>query len=300
MQTKFGTKVYIGYFCLPKILFKLSPKVSIIIPCYNQGIYLKEVLSNLEPDAPDYEVIIINDGSTEQETIAQLEVFKNRKYKIIEQVNLGLAAARNAGILEAKGVYIMLLDADNYVHLDFIKLAEKVLESTPDVAVVYSDAEYFGQKKGRWIVGKFNLQKLMIANYIDACAMVRKSVFEELGGYDTQMKEIKSGWEDWEMWLRIAFSGKQFYYLPQVGFKYRVSDESMIGGIKNSYEIRNKLTAYLHKKYPAYLGHDHITDFVLKRFKPHPLKFLVKISLLSWFNKRYQKLLAENKIIKGI
>jgi glycosyltransferase involved in cell wall biosynthesis len=213
---------------------------------------------------------------------------------------MGLAAARNKGISEAKGDYILLLDADNLIYLEFLEQAVKILDLNASVAVVYSDAEYFGNKTGRWTVGEFNLQKLMIANYIDACAIVRKSVFDELGGYDIKMKEIKSGWEDWEMWLRIAFAGKKFYYWPQIGFKYRITGESMIAGIKNSYQVRNELSEYLHKKYPAFLGHQHITDFVLKRFKPHPFKFLVKLSMLSWFNKHYQKLLSNNRIIRGI
>jgi glycosyltransferase involved in cell wall biosynthesis len=254
----------------------------------------------LEPDNPDYEVIIVNDGSDDKETLMQLDIFRVSKYKIIDQVNLGLAEARNSGIAAARGNFILLLDADNSIEMNFVKQAVNIFESEPEVAVIYSDAEYFGNKKGRWIVGEFNLQRLMIANYIDACAMVRRSVFDQLGGYDHKMKEIKSGWEDWEMWLRIAFSGKQFRYLPIIGFRYRVSPESMIGAINCSYQIRNKLTDYLHNKYPSYLGHQHITDFVLKRFKPHPLQFIIKLGMIIWFNKYYQKLVSKNKIMGGI
>ncbi|HET7119370.1 MAG TPA: glycosyltransferase family A protein [Hanamia sp.] len=278
----------------------MSPRISIIIPCYNHGKYLPDALFNLDPKNTFYELIIVNDGSTEKETIKTLESFRARNYKIIDQENMGLAAARNTGISSAKGEFIMLLDADNSIDLDFLKKAVQVFESEPSVDVVYSDAEYFGTKSGKWVVGEFNLQRLMIANFIDACAMVRKSVFDQLGGYDTKMKEIKSGWEDWEMWLRIAFSGKKFRYLPQIGFRYRVTSDSMIEGIKNNYENRNRLTDYLHKKYPAHLGQKFITDFVLKRFKPHPLHFLIKLSMIAWFNARYQKLLKKNKIVEGI
>ena len=219
---------------------------------------------------------------------------------MIDQVNKGLAGARNTGIALAKGDYIMLLDADNIVERSFLDKAVKLFEEDPNIAVVYSDAEYFGSKAGKWEVGEFNLQKLMINNYIDACAIVRKKVFDELGGYDTHMKEIKSGWEDWEMWLRIAFSGRQFRYIPETGFKYRVNSDSMIGGIAGSYEARNKLTAYLHDKYPAHLGHQHITKFVVKRFKPHPIKFIAKLSMITWFKKYNQKLVGQNRIIKGL
>lgn len=281
-------------------LKKLLPKVSIVIPCYNHGKYLSDALSNLEPGSIYYEVIIVNDGSSQQETIDILEVYRGKGYKIIDQVNMGLAAARNTGIASANCKFIMLLDADNLIEPEFIKKAVLVFESDPSIAVVYSDAEYFGTKTGRWTVGEFNLQRLMISNYIDACAMVRKSVFEELGGYDIRMKEIKSGWEDWEMWLRIAFAGKQFRYIPQIGFKYRVGNDSMIGGINNSYEIRNRLMDYIQKKYPKQLGQQYITEFVLQRFKPHPFRFFIKLSMITWFNARYQRLLSKNKIIEGI
>lgn len=275
-------------------------KITIVIPCYNQGQFLKDSLANLQPDDPFYEVIIINDGSTEELTLEQFTVYKKKGYKIIDQKNAGLAAARNAGIKAAKAAYIMLLDADNIVMIDFLQKASTILDNNESVGVVYSDAEYFEEKTGRWIVGEFNLQKLMITNYIDACAMVRKSVFEELGGYDEEMKKIKSGWEDWDMWLRIAFSGKQFYYLPEVGFKYRVGAVSMITAIKNSYEIKNKLTLYLNDKYPNKLGHHHITNFAISRFKPHPFMFIIKLTLNTWFNKFYKKLVVKNKIIDGI
>lgn len=276
------------------------PKVTIVIPCYNQGQYLSDALQEYLPGNADYEVIIINDGSTTDETNAAFNLLKQKGYHIIDQDNAGLAAARNRGIFLAKGNYIMLLDADNIVRPDFLKKAVEIFEADPGITVVYSDAEYFGEKEGRWTVGEFNLQKLMIENYIDACAMVRKTAFEELGGYDTEMKNIKAGWEDWEMWLRLAFSGKRFYYWSEVGFSYRVNANSMIGGINNSYEIRNKLNEYLHKKYPHQLGHQFITAFVLKRFKPHPFKFLVKLTMLAWFQKKYHQLLQKNKIIKGI
>lgn len=276
------------------------PKVSIVIPCYNQGQYLNDSLEGYLPGNDIYEIIIVNDGSTAAETITALTTYKEKGYQVIDQKNAGLAAARNTGIAAAKGKYIMLLDADNVVKFDFIEKAIKVFESDAGIAVVYSDAEYFGQKQGNWVVGAFNLQKLMIENYIDACAMVRKDVFEELGGYDTEMKAIKAGWEDWEMWLRISFTGKKFYYWPHTGFKYRVNSDSMIGGIKNSYEIRNRLTDYLHDKYPAQLGHQHITEHVLKRFKPHPVKFLIKLGMIAWFNKKYQQLVSRHKLIKGI
>ncbi|MEO6135156.1 MAG: glycosyltransferase family A protein [Ginsengibacter sp.] len=276
------------------------PRVSIVIPCFNHGKYLPEALHNLESNHAFYEVIIVNDGSTDEETIRALQILKSKNYNVIDQQNGGLAKARNTGISSSRGEFIFFLDADNSIEMDFVTKAVALFDKDPEVAVVYSDAEYFGTKSGEWKVGDFNLQRLMIANYIDACAIIRKSVLDELGGYDEKMKEIKSGWEDWEMWLRISFAGKIFRYLPQKGFRYRVGETSMITGIQSSYEVRNKLTEYLHKKYPAQLGQEFITQFVVQKFKPHPLRFLIKLSMITWFKNKYRKLLDKNKIIAGI
>lgn len=273
------------------------PKVSIVIPCYNQGHFLQDALSGYIPENELYEIIIVNDGSTAPETMEALAELRAKGYLVIDQANAGLSAARNTGISRARGNYIMLLDADNKVELSFVEEAASILDGNADMAVVYSDAQYFGEKTGNWIVGSFNLQQLMIENYIDACAMVRRSVFEELGGYDTNMKK---GWEDWEMWLRIAFSCKKFYYLPKTGFHYRVNKNSMVSGVRSNYKTRNEIVDYLHAKYPDKLGHIHITKFVVRRFRPNPFLFLTKLSMITWANKKYQKLVKEHKMINGI
>lgn len=275
----------------------MLPKVSIIIPCFNHGEYLQDALDNLKPDNAFYEVIIVNDGSTDEQTIKVIESCKAKNYIVVGQENMGLSAARNTGISVSKGDFIMPLDADNTLDLTFMEKAASILESDPTLAVVYSDMELFGSQTGKRSVGEFNLQRLMISNYIDACAMIRKSVFDELGGYDSQMK---GGWEDWELWLRIAFSGRRFHYIPETGFRYRVYPGSMSNIIGRNYENRNKLTAYLHEKYPSKMGHQYITDFVVKRFKQRPVFFIAKMSIIAWFNKYYQKLLNKNKIIEGI
>jgi hypothetical protein len=94
------------------------------------------------------------------------------------------------------------------------------------VDVIYSDAEYFGDRSGRWQVPEFDLLLLVRTNFIDACALFRKKLWEEVGGYD-EYKPL-SGWEDWDFWLRAAAHGGTFFHLPEIGFDYRVRSDSMI------------------------------------------------------------------------
>ena len=77
--------------------------------------------------------------------------------------------------------------------------------------MVYGDSEYFGGKTGRRQTGEFNLQKIMIGNYIDACAVYRRSVWEALGGYDEKMPVM--GMEDWDFWLNMSLNNYQFHQL---------------------------------------------------------------------------------------
>jgi GT2 family glycosyltransferase len=138
----------------------------------------------------------------------------------------------------------------------------------------------------------------MISNYIDACALIRKSTLEKVGYYDENMKYM--GWEDWDRWLAIAFAGHKFYYLKQTAFDYRVEDSSMIRQLYNKYERPNTLENYIHAKYPESMGHKWIMNYFTTRFKKNPILFIVKLIIISFFPSYYRRLLEKNKIRNGI
>jgi glycosyltransferase involved in cell wall biosynthesis len=203
-------------------------KVSIVIPCYNQGTMLREALASVEQvrNANLLEVIIVDDGSSEAETRKILSELEQTAYRVVPQPNQGLGAARNAGIRLAKGEFILPLDSDNRVRDVYVNEGVSVLKENPSAEVIYADAEYFGERTGRWNVPGFDLLLLVRTNFIDACALYRKSLWAEVGGYDEQMPWM--GWEDWDFWLRVASHGGIFVHLPQIGFDYRVRTDSMI------------------------------------------------------------------------
>lgn len=282
-----------------KFKSNMNPRVSIIIPCYNQGEFLQETLASLK-NCPKYlyEVIIVNDGSTDQFTNNYIKELKRHGYTVLEQENKGLAAARNAAIHAASGEFILPLDSDNRIKPGYLTNGIAIMDSDLSIAVVYGNAEYFGGRQGIWNPGKFNLQRLMLSNYIDACALVRRSVLEQVGYYDTGMKYM--GWEDWDIWLRIAFAGYKFHHLEKVVWDYRVADNSMSKQVYNSYEKPNHLEKYVNDKYPQWMGHDYIIEHFVKRFKASPLKFIQKLIIRAYFPDFYNKLLRKNKIRRGI
>lgn len=203
-------------------------KVSIIIPCYNRGAMLREALASVEQvrNTNLLEVIIVDDGSSDVEMARILAKATEAGYCVVAQSNRGPAAARNTGIRLAKGEFILPLDSDNRLRNLYLNEGVSLLSRNPGIGVVYADAEYFGDKSGRWYVPDFNLLSLIRMNFIDACALYRKRLWEEAGGYDEQV--ICMGVEDWDFWLRLAARGTRFVHVPKIAFDYRVQSDSMI------------------------------------------------------------------------
>jgi glycosyltransferase involved in cell wall biosynthesis len=275
-----------------------SEIISIIIPCFNQGSYIQEALDSLKKCDPKlYEVIIINDGSSDNYTNEYLKELSENGYQVIFQENKGLGEARNVGIAHSKGRYILPLDADNKILPAYLEESLRIFFSKKEVAVVYGNAGYFGQKTGVLKPGYFNLQRMMLGNYIDACAVIRKSVLEEVGYYDN-MKIM--GFEDWDLWLRIAFKGYKFYYIDEVLFEYRVSPSSMIKNLNADIEKQNAIKDYFQEKYHDKLDFNFVEEKILFRIKKSFLRFLYARILKKFFPKYYQKLITQNKIYKGL
>jgi len=189
---------------------------------------LREALASIEQvrNANLLEVIIVDDGSSEMDTRKILAEVAEAGYCVVTQPNRGPGAARNTGIQLAKGEFILPLDSDNRLRGVYLEQGVPLLQNNPTVGVIYADAEYFGERDGRWYVPEFDLLLLVRANFIDSCALYRKNLWEEVGGYD-EHKPL-SGWEDWDFWLRAAVHGGSFLHLAKIGFDYRVQKDSMI------------------------------------------------------------------------
>lgn len=203
-------------------------KVSVVIPCFNHGEFLPEALASVsEARREDVQVIVVDDGSTDDRTQAEIDKLAGRKdLYVIRQQNKGLAAARNAGIAASRGQYILPLDADNRIRPAYLERGIPILDSNSRVGVVYGDAEYIGSRAGRWKVDRFDSKQLLGWNFIDACAMYRRVIWEQNGGYDGDMPV--QGYEDWDFWLGALENGWEFVKVREVMFEYRTSPSSMI------------------------------------------------------------------------
>ena len=199
--------------------------VSIIVPCYNQAQYLSESLDSvLAQTYLDWECVIVNDGSSDNtETVAKAYCDKDARFKYLKQKNQGPSAARNNGIRQSSGKYILPLDGDDLIAPTYMEKAVSYLESHKDCKLVYCQAEFFGEKTGLWQLEDYDYDRFIWSNCIFCTAFFRREDFELTGGYNTNMK---AGFEDWDFWLSFLKPQDIVYRIDEVLFMYRIKTVS--------------------------------------------------------------------------
>jgi GT2 family glycosyltransferase len=225
--------------------------LSVILTCFNDGAYLAEaVTSALATCAGRHELIVVDDGSNDEHTLDELERLRASGIQVIVRPHPsgGPGVPRNAGIEASQGRYLLTLDADDRLHPSWAQLGIAALNADSRLGVVYGDAMYFGAWKGRWSMGHFDLARLLERNFIAACAVMRREVWEESGGYDARISAIM--WEDWDLWLSAAERGWAFRYLPEVLFDYRIRRNSMAHNASRQRQ-RAAVRALLEAKHPV-------------------------------------------------
>jgi glycosyltransferase involved in cell wall biosynthesis len=185
-----------------------KPKVTVAIPAYNAMEYLPETLKSvLNQTYPDFEVIIVNDGSTDN-IVEWFTGIKDPRVKLISQINRGLAGARNTGIENARGEYIALVDADDVWESTKLEKQIRLLDDDDDLEVTYTWASLINEKGES--IGKIHKteiegkiwEQLLERNPIKPSSVVlRRSCFDRVGLFD---ENLRSFVEDWDMWLRLA------------------------------------------------------------------------------------------------
>ena len=206
-------------------------KVSVVIPCYNQGEFIDEAIASVQHQTyPDYEIIVVNDGSTDEKTLLRLESYNASNIKVIHTDNRGLPSARNTGIKHCAGKYILPLDADDKIATTYLEEASSILDTIPEVGIVYSNADLFGEKQGKFPIETFTIENMLILNVIFSCAMFRKDDWQQVGGYNPNMVY---GLEDWDFWLSLIELGRRPYKIDHTLFYYRIREGTMLGGLAN-------------------------------------------------------------------
>ncbi len=202
------------------------PKVSVVIPCFNQGQFIDEAVDSiLAQSFTDFEIIVVNDGSTDDRTNGLLQNYSREKTRVVVTANMGLAAARNNGIAVAAGEYILPLDADDRIASTYLEKAVAILDADAEVGIVYSNAQLFGAVETGWLLPEYSLERMLVDNLIFCSAFFRRDDWLAAGGYDAGMIY---GWEDYEFWLGLIERGRKVVRIEEALFFYRVASDSMV------------------------------------------------------------------------
>lgn len=202
-----------------------NPMVSVVMPCYNDGRYIQESVASVKAQTyPNVELIIIDDGSDDSDTIATLNALaEEANVQVLHATHVGPSAARNAAIREARGKYILPLDADDTIDPTYIEKAVNILESHKDTGVAYCEADLFGAQSGKWDLPTYSFESMLFDNIVFVTALFSKADWEKVGGFNENMK---AGMEDYDFWLSILGEGKKIEQIPEVLFHYRIKDSS--------------------------------------------------------------------------
>lgn len=203
------------------------PKVSVIIPCFNLGQYLDEAVESvLSQTYQDFEILIVDDGSTDPETQQILTSYRRPKTTVFRTANQKLAGARNFLIDRAQGEYLCALDADDKLHPRFLDETVARIEQEPSLTFVSTHLQMFGEEDRIWpSEARCDLPMLLYDDTIITPALVRRAAVVAVGGYDRQMPH--QGDEDWDLWIRLVEAGHRGVILPDVLFFYRRRPGSM-------------------------------------------------------------------------
>jgi len=203
------------------------PKVSVVIPCYNAHRFLADVLASVRSQTfRDFEIVIVDDGSTDPATASFLETVDDG-VRLVRKANGGLSSARNAGFAAAQGSYVLPLDADDEIAPDMLARSVAALESSPEAGYAFAQIEVFGDECG--IVRKtWNLFEQLATNQLPYCLLMRRSVWADTGGYDETMRE---GYEDWEFNIRISKLGVRGIQVESPLFRYRRQSTGMLQSV---------------------------------------------------------------------
>ena len=262
------------------------PKVSLYIPTHNYGRYLEEAIESvLGQNYDDWELIIIDDGSTDDTQTVLAKYKGNPRIRIYRQKNQGLTRANNRAIKLSRGEYIIRLDADDYLDENALLVMANVLDCKPDVSLVYPDY-YVVSEDGELLRLERRSKIYEEDDLLDlpshaACAMIRKSCLNELGGYNEDIPRQ----DGYDLWLRLV----QKYRVYNVNlplFYYRRHASSMSSQVDNllrtRQQIKRNFVSSLGKETPRVLAIIPVRDDSTASQPPMALRPLADKPVLDY------------------
>lgn len=246
-------------------------QISVIVPFYNDEKYIEQTVNCiLNQTYPYFELLIIDDGSKEEKSLKKLEEIEklDNRIKIFHKENEGLAATRDYGAAKASVCtkYLMFLDSDDLIEKTYLECGYWTLETNKEASWAYSDSLGFDSDTYTWNMW-FDSEKMKKTNDLVSAAIIRKTAFNEVKGYELREKAVN---EDWNFWLKLIAKGKYPVHMSYYGQWYRRKQQGELVKSKEnrerSLEIINNTAKTITKKVEAiqYPKQDYNYDRMLE------------------------------------
>ena len=248
-----------------------NPLLSIVIACYNDAAYIEKAVSSaLNQTYSNKEVIVVDDGSN-IETKAVLKKLESKITKLITQENQGQSIARNNGIKNAKGEYILNLDSDDFFEVSFCEKAISKFEEDTQIAIVSCYATLFNTKGAFdvFIPNGGGLKNFLFFNSAMGSCMFKRKDWERSGGYEENLPIL--GLEDWEFYIQILKLGGYAYIIKEPLFNYQIRENSTTDRIREVRLDKFKHIIMKHKQiYSA--NFDNLIENLFEQIKREQLE----------------------------
>lgn len=223
--------------------------ISIITPYFNtEELFVETVISLKNQSMQNWEWLIVDDGSTDVESIERLaDVAANDpRIKVIRQPNSGPGAARNTAYRNTKGRYVCLLDSDDMIEPTYLEKCVWFLESNPEFSFCNSYSVVFGDQEYLWTTGFERGKAHLHANSGPPISVIRRLAYSDCGGFD---ETIRFGHEDWDFWLAMAKAGHWGYTIPEYLQWYRKHGNGRFERIMRAGDVNAQFEKMIRRKY---------------------------------------------------
>jgi glycosyltransferase involved in cell wall biosynthesis len=211
-----------------------SPAISVVVPVYNHRETVREALDSVADCAyRGWEVVVVDDASTDGSDVAVAGWIESHPscpaLMLRHEVNRGLAQARNSGWRRARADLLLMLDSDNVLRSTAMGRLAGALERDPNASFSYGILDRFSTDGPEGLVNVFGWEpaRFRTGNYIDALALIRREALEAMGGYSLDPR-LALGWEDYDLWARMAEDGRHAVFVPEMIARYRAGHSSMV------------------------------------------------------------------------
>ncbi len=251
----------------PAVAESIKPSVAVVVTCFDDRATLREAVDSIRSDPAVPELVVVDDGSTELETLAVLDELEREGVQVLHQENRGQAAAVMTGLAATSAPYVMRFDADDVLEPGALTALAAALDARPEAVAAWGDVQTFGLTTFR-IPGIRALDPWLVT-YVNCITgsgnLIRRDLLVKAGGW-----QLEQGFEDWDLWLAFAEQGAAGVYVPRVVFRHRRDEGGRLAGWLDETERHYEVLRSRHERLFALRDANRMSSEA-----PRPLKLAV-------------------------